>query len=769
MTATLTVDGYTFDNPPTDYRKKIDLSNEPQTVFRRFTADFYQSGSQDVELQVQGQLSLNEASDLSELQTLQDKAISGGEVSVDFDPFFSGTGVITDNPFRQENERGRYDFTLKINEMDTDPSAYPAHATPQTGNTFELGSFDFGYDPESVQQDYDRQTAQVETLQGINRVVDNKGLVPRVEVSGRIDGAGAQALWDKARSNALSYLSAEFQDGWSLITTLMVQNDPDAPDFVTGLYRYTVEFLIVKDPAGGIGQVSSFIDHETRDTGTYTADSDAGDSDADTVAFQVSRGSAEINGQTTSFPAKTVQAQLGTTNYVYVVDPDGDSNGEVRANQSAFPSDAGRLYTVETDGDGITNVTDERAFSIKGGAQTATTIGFTVDAGEDTDAGASWDKTVLELIADATNYVYADGSTGDVSFNTSGFPSGDVELYEVQTDSNSVDVVLDQRAGTTTGGDDTVDSLGYDVDGGTGSINDNYVQWDDTTVQLDFGATNYVYVVDTNGDGEGQAEVNQSAVPSDALGLWEVETDGDGIVSETDLRDSLIDDGDGSDSGLIFSDRPQISDQQFSFNRLVPVPDEQFTVTVTEAYTWLLSFADSVAVSDTDLSFFRILSLSDTGSVDDSGFSHTLSNLGFVMNTVESSNVDDSSADLTGELSDLDGASSADCYFEYRQDGASSFTDSAKQTLSSTGNYTETVSGLQSGTEYEFRAVGDASDGDSDTGNLQFFKTSTSGANPSRAQMLAVVGHPTGTVRTSSGVPGSVAQMNTRRQRNRRD
>jgi len=621
MTATLTVDGYTFDNPPTDFRKKIDLSNEPQPHFRRFTADFYQSNSQDVELQVQGMLSLNESTDLSELQTLQDTAISGGEVNINFDPFFSGTGVITDNPFRQENERGRYDFTFKINDMQTDPSAYPAHATPQTGNTFELGSFDFGYDPDSVQQAYERQTEQVDTLQGLNRVVDNQGLIPRVEVSGRIDGTGQEELWQKARNNALSYLSAEFQNGWSLITTLMVQNDPNAPDFVTGLYRYTAEFLIVKDPSGGIGQVSSFINHETRDTGTYTADSDAGDADAGSVDFQVSKGTVEVNGQTTSFGAKTVAARLGTTSYVYAVDPDGDGNGEVRVNQSAFPSDAGRLYTVETNSNGITTVTDERAAGTTGGTQTATTIGFTVDTGEDTDAGVSWDKTVLELSANASNYVYADGSTGDVSFNTSGFPSGEVALYEVQTDSNSVDVVLDQRATTTTGADDTVDTLGYDVNGGTGSINDQYVQWGDTTVQLDFGATNYVYVVDPDADGSGQVKANQSAVSSDALGLWEVTTDGNGITTETDLRDSLIDDGDDGDSDLTFRDRPQVFDGQVDFSRVMALgTDTVADPAVVDDYLGLSTLSEAVPdPTDGDTTFTGVSGLSESFTVADGG------------------------------------------------------------------------------------------------------------------------------------------------------
>lgn len=41
-------------------------------------------------------------------------------------------------------------------------------------------------------------------------------------------------------------------------------------------------------------------------------------------------------------------------------------------------------------------------------------------------------------------------------------------------------------------------------------------------------------------------------------------------------------------------------------------------------------------------------------------------------------------------------------------------------------------------------------------------------ADPSRAQMLARVGHPTGTVMSESKVSTSVAQANTRRQRRTR-
>ncbi|MDX1746385.1 MAG: hypothetical protein R3324_10650, partial [Halobacteriales archaeon] len=83
------------------------------------------------------------------------------------------------------------------------------------------------------------------------------------------------------------------------------------------------------------------------------------------------------------------------------------------------------------------------------------------------------------------------------------------------------------------------------------------------------------------------------------------------------------------------------------------------------------------------------------------------------------------SSTLNGSLDDLGGASSADVSFEYRQTGSSSWTTTATRTLSSTGSFSQDVSDLSSGTEYEFRAAADASDGDTDTGTTATFTTDT--------------------------------------------
>lgn len=99
--------------------------------------------------------------------------------------------------------------------------------------------------------------------------------------------------------------------------------------------------------------------------------------------------------------------------------------------------------------------------------------------------------------------------------------------------------------------------------------------------------------------------------------------------------------------------------------------------------------------------------------------------------TKNATNVGDTSATLNGSLDDLGGADSADCYFEYRQSGDSSWNATSTKTLSNTGTFSIDVSGLSSETDYEYRAVADASDSDSNTGKTTTFTTSSSNAAPS--------------------------------------
>lgn len=477
MAYSLTIDGYTFDNPPESYRKHITLGNSPIPHFQRALASFYQSGQQELQFEVKGRLSLNEQNDLDELEELQQIAIVGGEVDVDFDPFFSGTCIIEDDPFRQADERGEYRFIMTVNSDSTDDTAYPTHATPTTGNTFELGSFDFGYDPSAVQQNYDRQTDTVDRLQGISQTVDTAGLVTKIQLEGYTDGAGQATLWDKARNNKVSFLSAEFQNGWSLIADLSISSEPETPHYLEGLFRYELELFVVNDPGSGIGEVTSFIDHGVKDTGTYVSDDGSGSADFAALDFTVDAGTGSLNGDYVAWDETTLTLTDNDTNWVYVTDDDTDGEGDVKFNNSGFPADSVHLYRVYTSSGIITKIEDVRSLLIgdndaDAGDSTSykenDRIYYEVATGTSPDdpnnQETTWPTTTNVLDYNATNYLFledpdTDGS-GTISQNTTGYPSGVVQMWRVETDGSSITNEIDDRPGdlTQSGSGDTTDS-----------------------------------------------------------------------------------------------------------------------------------------------------------------------------------------------------------------------------------------------------------------------------------------------------------------------
>lgn len=464
MAYSLTVNGYEFDNPPEDYRKRINLGNNPIPHFRRYLAKYYQSDRQELIFEVEGQLSLNESTDLDDLAKMQQLAVKGGSaVPVDFDPFFSGEAVIVDDPFRQAKERGTYRFTFNINTESTDSTAYPSHATPSTPNTFELGGWDFGYDPNSLEQNYDRQTATVNRLQGISQTTDTAGLVTELQIDGNTDGGGQATLWKKARTNALAYLEAEFQNGWALIDRLEISNNKQAPDYLEGLFEYSMDVLIVSDPRSGIGDVSSYVNYDIENSGTYVSDADSGADGfgPNSLDFTVSDGTGAINDNYVSWDGLTLTLTDNATNYVTVADPNNDGEGKPRDNTSNFPNDELPLYIVETSNGAIVSVRDVRDILVDdndaeaGDSRTDDTIDLyhTVEAGRSPDdpnnQETTWRRTAYQLAAGATNYFFvedpnADGD-GQVEINQSGYPSNTVPLWRIETDQTTIINRIDDR------------------------------------------------------------------------------------------------------------------------------------------------------------------------------------------------------------------------------------------------------------------------------------------------------------------------------------
>jgi hypothetical protein len=74
--------------------------------------------------------------------------------------------------------------------------------------------------------------------------------------------------------------------------------------------------------------------------------------------------------------------------------------------------------------------------------------------------------------------------------------------------------------------------------------------------------------------------------------------------------------------------------------------------------------------------------------------------------------VTSSGATLLGELDHVGGAESVEVFFEWRPSGTDDWNATDERTRTSTGPYSEEVSGLSADTEYEVRAAVSASDGD---------------------------------------------------------
>jgi hypothetical protein len=100
------------------------------------------------------------------------------------------------------------------------------------------------------------------------------------------------------------------------------------------------------------------------------------------------------------------------------------------------------------------------------------------------------------------------------------------------------------------------------------------------------------------------------------------------------------------------------------------------------------------------------------------------------VSTASPSSVETTSATISGSLDELGGASSVDCYFEWRATGASTWNTTIAQSLSSTGMFTADLSGLKESVEYEYRAVGNTSADGTTAGATTSFSTQKSGSAP---------------------------------------
>lgn len=90
--------------------------------------------------------------------------------------------------------------------------------------------------------------------------------------------------------------------------------------------------------------------------------------------------------------------------------------------------------------------------------------------------------------------------------------------------------------------------------------------------------------------------------------------------------------------------------------------------------------------------------------------------------TDDASDVTDTTATLNGSLDELTVADSADVWFDWREVGATTWTSTPTQTLTATGSFSKSISGLTETTDYEFRAQAASTDASS-TGATNTFST----------------------------------------------
>ncbi|MFW6141973.1 MAG: InlB B-repeat-containing protein [Candidatus Saliniplasma sp.] len=94
------------------------------------------------------------------------------------------------------------------------------------------------------------------------------------------------------------------------------------------------------------------------------------------------------------------------------------------------------------------------------------------------------------------------------------------------------------------------------------------------------------------------------------------------------------------------------------------------------------------------------------------------------------SSITSSSASLTGEINDMADESSVDAYFDYRKNGTDSWSSTSSQSISSTGEFSIDVSGLDRWTEYEYKAIVDNGT-DTTEGSIKTFRTTNDDATVS--------------------------------------
>jgi len=191
------------------------------------------------------------------------------------------------------------------------------------------------------------------------------------------------------------------------------------------------------------------------------------------------------------------------------------------------------------------------------------------------------------------------------------------------------------------------------------------------------------------------------------------------VGSTSATLNGLLDDLGGADSADCYFEWRQVG-------------TDSWNATTKQTLTATGSFSDDLSGLEDGIEYeYRAITEASDGDVcEGSSITLTTKEESPVVTTDSPSTVTDSSTTLVGSLTNLGNAESAYCYFKYREISATAWDSTAMQTLSSTGSFDESLAGLTTSTDYEYRAVTVASGGDSATGETGSFTTDGSSTAP---------------------------------------
>lgn len=142
------------------------------------------------------------------------------------------------------------------------------------------------------------------------------------------------------------------------------------------------------------------------------------------------------------------------------------------------------------------------------------------------------------------------------------------------------------------------------------------------------------------------------------------------------------------------------------------------STTLTDEGTYDATITD--LAEDTEYQY-RAVAEADDGTMDYGDIKSFKTLIALAVETGDATDIGENSATLNGEVTHMNDTDTVDAWFEYGEDSFDQ--ESSNSTRSSPGSYSDTVSGLDPATEYQYRAVALTEDGTRREGETATFAT----------------------------------------------